>query len=118
MGAWLMSMYGGKVVAGSMVALLQSWGAAGVGAGVWVAAGTMVTSCLAIYFPSLLSKYGSEPGCDTSSDFVCFFNDDYHGTAGYAQRNPHKAIVQYPEGKKVTVEEFYNTDLFKECSLQ
>ena len=120
--AWLMSLAGGNVASGSLVAILQSWGAAGVGAGVYGAAGAMVTSCLAIYFPSLLSKYSSEPGCETSDDFVCFFNDDYGGTAGYPPKVPKghrlKPVELYPDGKKVSIEELYGTSLHTECDLQ
>jgi len=117
-GAWLMSLYGGNVAAGSLVALLQSWGAAGAGLGAWGVAGSMATTCLYVLYPSLLNKYSTEPECESSTDFVCFFNDDYSGNAGYSKSNTAKASVTYPEGKKVTIEELYGTYLYQECDLQ
>ena len=117
LGASLMSMYGGNVAAGSLVAILQSWGAAGLGAGAVGTAGGMVAVCLAIFFPKLYEKYGSGSG------FVCFFDDDYTGTGGdpprfgSSRKSSIKMSERYKEGKKVSRNEFFKSDLKDECDV-
>lgn len=122
LGAWLMSLYGGNVAAGSLVAILQSWGAAGVGAGAWASAGGMVATCLGIFFPSLFKKYNSLPDCKTSTDYVCFFKEDYDGSAGFLTEEPSASkastpFERYPDGKSVSHEELFGSALKDECEI-
>jgi len=114
-GAWLMSLYGGNVAAGSLVAILQSWGAAGVGASAWAGAGGILATCLAIFFPKLFKKYSVK--CEGSTDFVCFFDENYTGTGGFGEDGkPGKLSERYPYGKKVSVMEMFG--LHDECDVQ